>query len=98
MKAENGSSAPPTVYRALEFLLEQGFIHRLASINAFVGCHHPQVMHSVPFLICDRCQSAIELEDTRISALLEGQARELGFETRAQTLEVHGVCAACRAA
>jgi Fur family zinc uptake transcriptional regulator len=97
MKAENGSSAPPTVYRALEFLLEQGFIHRLASINAFVGCHHPQVMHSVPFLICDQCQNAIELEDTRISALLEGQARELGFETRAQTLEVHGLCAACRA-
>ena len=97
MKAENGSSAPPTVYRALEFLLEQGFIHRLASINAFVGCHHPQVMHSVPFLICDQCQNAIELEDTRISTLLEGQARDLGFETRAQTLEVHGLCAACRA-
>jgi Fur family zinc uptake transcriptional regulator len=98
MKAENGSSAPPTVYRALEFLLEQGFIHRLASINAFVGCHHPQVRHSVPFLICDRCQNATELEDTRISALLDEQALGLGFETRAQTLEVHGLCAECRAA
>jgi Fur family zinc uptake transcriptional regulator len=98
MKAENGSSAPPTVYRALEFLLEQGFIHRLASINAFVGCHHPQVRHSVPFLICDKCQNAIELEDTRISALLEEQADDHGFQTRAQTLEVHGTCADCRAA
>jgi Fur family zinc uptake transcriptional regulator len=98
MKAENGSSAPPTVYRALEFLLEQGFIHRLASINAFVGCHHPQVAHSVPFLICDKCQNATELEDDRISALLDEQARDLGFETRAQTLEVHGLCAECRAA
>ena len=55
MKDENGSSAPPTVYRALDFLLEQGFIHRLASINAFVGCHHPDAKHSVPFLICDEC-------------------------------------------
>jgi Fur family zinc uptake transcriptional regulator len=98
MKAENGSSAPPTVYRALDFLLEQGFIHRLASINAFVGCHHPQVRHSVPFLICDKCQNAIELEDTRISALLGEQADDHGFETRAQTLEVHGTCADCRAA
>jgi Fur family zinc uptake transcriptional regulator len=98
MKAENGSSAPPTVYRALEFLLEQGFIHRLASINAFVHCHHPQVRHSVPFLICDRCQNAIELEDTRISALLEAQAGDHGFQTRAQVLEVHGLCADCRAA
>ena len=98
MRDENGPSAPPTVYRALDFLLEQGFIHRLASINAFVGCHHPQVQHSVPFLICDRCQSAVEMEDERIPHLLEAQAKALGFSTRAQILEVHGLCAACAAA
>jgi Fur family zinc uptake transcriptional regulator len=95
MKAENGSSAPPTVYRALDFLLEQGFIHRLASVNAFVGCHHPQARHSVPFLICDNCQAAIELEDERIPQLLDAQAKALGFVPRAQTLEVHGLCATC---
>ncbi len=98
MKAANGSSAPPTVYRALEFLLEHGFIHRLASVNAFVGCHHPQEPHSVPFLICDGCHSAIELEDERITRLLDAQAKALGFQPRAQTLEVHGLCAACSAA
>ena len=96
MKGEVGSTAPPTVYRALDFLLEQGFIHRLASINTFVACHHPQVRHSVPFLICDNCQKAIELEDTRISELLQSQAQDLGFNTRAQTLEVHGLCADCK--
>jgi Fur family zinc uptake transcriptional regulator len=95
MKGESGSTAPPTVYRALDFLLEQGFIHRLASINAFVACHHPQVRHSVPFLISDRCQNATELEDTRISGLLESQAQAQGFATSAQTLEVHGICADC---
>lgn len=98
MKEENGSSAPPTVYRALDFLLEQGFIHRLASVNAFVSCHHPNERHSVPFLICDRCQAAIELEDERICSLLDEQARALGFEPRTQTLEVHGTCAQCAAA
>lgn len=98
MKSASGSTAPPTVYRALEFLLEQGFIHRLASVNAFVSCHHPQVRHSVPFLICDGCQNAIELEDERISELLDRQALALGFTPRAQTLEVHGLCAACQAA
>jgi len=95
MKEENGSSAPPTVYRALDFLLEQGFIHRLASVNAFVGCHHPHERHSVPFLICDRCHAAIELEDEHVTGLLEAQAKALGFAPRAQTLEVHGLCAAC---
>ena len=98
MKAANGSSAPPTVYRALEFLLEQGFIHRLASVNAFVGCHHPSEPHSVPFLICDGCQAAVELEDERITRLLDAQAKALGFQPRAQTLEVHGLCATCSAA
>lgn len=97
MKDENGSSAPPTVYRALDFLLEQGFIHRLASINAFVGCHHPDARHSVPFLICDSCQEAIELEDARIPKLLDTQARALGFTPSTQSLEVHGLCARCAA-
>ena len=96
MKGESGSTAPPTVYRALDFLLDQGFIHRLASINAFVGCHHPQVRHSVPFLICDNCHNAIELEDERIASLLDGQAKALGFRPRAQSLEVHGLCQDCQ--
>jgi Fur family zinc uptake transcriptional regulator len=97
MKAEVGANAPPTVYRALDFLLEHGFIHKLSSINAFVACHHPSIEHSVPFLICDGCQSAIELEDESIADDLNRKANALGFTTRAQILEVHGLCKACTA-
>ena len=93
-----GAAAPPTVYRALDFLLANGFIHKLESVNAFVACHHPNsAQHSVPFLICDRCHAAVELEDRRIVALLDEQARALGFVPQAQTLEVHGLCARCAA-
>ena len=96
MKATHDAAAPPTVYRALDFLLEHGFVHKLASINAFVGCHHPGgEQHAVPFLICDRCQSATELEDERIVESLDQRARAQGFVPQAQTLEVHGLCAAC---
>ena len=99
MKSEGGSTAPPTVYRALDFLLEHGFIHKLSSINAYVGCHHPGgEAHAVPFLICDRCHSATELEDDSIVSSLDASARALGFAPQAQTLEVHGICSACRAA
>ena len=98
LKDEHGSAAPPTVYRALDFLLEHRFIHKLESINAFVGCHHPNEAHQVPFLICDVCASAVEVCDERVSRLLGDQARERGFRPRAQTLEVHGVCEHCRAA
>ena len=91
-----GAAAPPTVYRALDFLLANGFIHKLESVNAFVACHHPSTaQHSVPFLICDRCHSAVELEDKQVVAALDERARALGFAPLAQTLEVHGLCARC---
>ena len=96
MKATHDAAAPPTVYRALEFLLEHGFIHKLASINAFVGCHHPGgEQHAVPFLICDNCHSAVELEDAQVVESLDARARALGFVPQAQTLEVHGLCMDC---
>lgn len=98
MRDARGPVAPPTVYRALDFLLENGFIHKLESINAFVGCHHPRHQHSVPFLICKRCLATVELEDEAVTRLLLQQARALGFEPHAQTLEVHGLCANCGAA
>jgi Fur family zinc uptake transcriptional regulator len=93
-----GAAAPPTVYRALDFLLANGFIHKLESVNAFVACHHPSTaQHSVPFLICNRCHSAVELEDMQIVAALDARARALGFVPQTQTLEVHGLCARCAA-
>ncbi|HEY1139099.1 MAG TPA: transcriptional repressor [Lysobacter sp.] len=96
MKTTHDAAAPPTVYRALDFLLEHGFIHKLASINAYVGCHHPGgAQHAVPFLICDNCQSATELEDADVVDSLEASARALGFMPQAQTLEVHGLCVNC---
>lgn len=94
-----GAAAPPTVYRALDFLLANGFIHKLQSVNAFVACHHPSTaQHSVPFLICDGCHNAVELEDRHVVSALDERARALGFEPQAQTLEVHGLCARCSAA
>ena len=95
IRASKAASAPPTVYRTLDFLLENGFIHKLESINAYVGCHHPSVQHTVPFLICDNCQLTVEMEDERVASSLEEKARALGFAPQAQTLEVHGLCADC---
>ena len=91
-----GADAPPTVYRALDFLMANGFVHKLASVNSFVACHHPSShQHSVPFLICNSCHNAVELEDSEIVRQLDARARALGFKPQAQTLEVHGLCANC---
>ena len=94
-----GSKAPPTVSRALDFLIANGFVHKLASINAFLTCNHPHSgQHSFPFLICNCCHSAVELEDREVITLLEKRANALGFQSQAQTLEVHGLCAKCAVA
>lgn len=96
LRTDEGPLAPPSVYRALDFLVDNGFIHKLESIKSFVACHHPTEEHSVPFLICDACQSVVELEDNAVVETLNQHAEKLGFSTRTQVLEVHGLCALCR--
>ena len=95
MRGGAGASAPPTVYRALDFLLQHGFIHRLVSINAFLACHHPLAGHVVPILICRVCESAQELEDETLAAQVEAMATAQGFAPAATYLEVLGTCARC---
>jgi Fur family zinc uptake transcriptional regulator len=92
----NGDTAPPTAYRALDFLTEHGFVHRLASLSSYVACACPERAHAVPFLICERCHSVAEIRDENIVALLSALALARGFQPRAQTLEVQGSCAACQ--
>lgn len=91
-------AAPPTVYRALDFLLENGLVHRIASLNAFVGCNHPGESHQGQFLICRNCQTAIELEQSCISQAIVDSAKSVGFAVEGQTVEVVGLCASCQVA
>src|SRR5690606_191738 len=91
-------AAPPTVYRALDFLLENGLVHRIASLNAFVGCIHPERSHQGQFLICRQCRAAIELEQLAVSDAIVSAAAGVGFAVESQTVEVVGLCAACREA
>lgn len=89
-------AAPPTVYRALDFLLENGLVHRIASLNAFVGCNHPEHPHQGQFLICRNCHTAIELEHPAISDAIHQAAHSVDFQVEGQTVEVVGLCAPCR--
>lgn len=88
--------APPTAYRALEFLHDAGLIHRIESLNAFVGCADPESSHAGQFFICDQCHRVAEIDDTRLLKQIARHADELGFATRDQTIEIRGRCADCR--
>ena len=89
-------TAPPTVYRALDFLLGHGLIHRIESLNAFVGCPTPNQPHSGHFLICHGCGGAAEVNDRRVADALQASAGEIGFKVERETIELRGLCPDCQ--
>jgi len=96
LSQEGKRAAPPTVYRALEFLIEADLVHRLDSLNAFVGCSDPRHSHTGQFLICRDCRSVAELDDQEISAVVDRKATSLGFSAVRQMLEIQGICPNCQ--
>jgi Fur family zinc uptake transcriptional regulator len=90
--------APPTVYRALQFLDDLGIVARVVSQSAFVLCAHPGHAHDCIFFLCNRCGSASEIEDKRFAQLVGKEASALGFEPSHRVLEVQGTCRSCREA
>jgi Fur family transcriptional regulator, zinc uptake regulator len=94
---EGRKAAPPTVYRSLDFLLQHGMIHRIASLNAYVGCNHPGSTHEAQFFICDDCGQAAEIGDSSVESAIARDAKKLGFNISRQTIEVAGTCARCQA-
>ena len=95
LQADRARAAPPTVYRALDFLQEVGLVHRIESLNAFVGCGDPHRTHLGQFFICRACGTVAEIDDTEISSLIAGKARKIGFSVARETIEVEGLCAHC---
>ena len=87
---------PPTVYRALDFLLEQGLVHKLESLHAFVGCSNPEHAHSSQFLICSECGVVSEMDNDSITRSLRKAEKATGFKTKRPTAELLGTCAQCQ--
>jgi Fur family zinc uptake transcriptional regulator len=95
---KGASAKPPTVYRALDFLMAHGLVHRLESLNSYVGCPQPGAPHAGQFLICNCCGNVSEFEASAIHRAIAVQAADLGFAVGQQTVEIRGVCRSCRAA
>lgn len=95
LAADGRKPSPPTVYRALEFLLAHGLIHRINSRNAYVGCTHPGEEHMAQIFICDRCSIVLEQADGSLNRRIQRTADELHFRIREQTVEIAGLCPHC---
>jgi len=97
-------AAPPTVYRTLDFLLEQGLIHRVERLSAFVGCvagctvdpDGESHTHAAQFLICRNCGRVVEMQDHDVSSVLARAAKQAGFSISSATIEAEGFCDTCQ--
>lgn len=98
LAAEGRRPSPPTVYRALEFLLQHTLIHRVNSRNAFVGCSSPGDEHMAQIFLCDRCGVAIEQADPSLNRQILDKARDMRFLLHSQTVELTGLCPQCQEA
>lgn len=91
-----GVSAPPTVYRALQRLIDDGLAHRLESLNAFVACTHPHHSTKAVFAICESCNAVTEFDSPSAVKALQSWGVEEKFHIRSMTLELRGRCAGCQ--
>jgi len=95
LREDGVSAAPPTVYRALDFLLENGLIHRLATNNTYLACAHPEKHHEGVFLVCSQCGNTQEVHTTGVMDSVKRNARVYGFNVEHAAVEVTGYCERC---
>lgn len=91
LEAEGFGSKPPVAYRALGFLVDHGFAHRIEGLSAFVACARPGAAHEPSFLVCRACR--------RVSEEAAAPAPEAeGFRVERRVIESQGLCPACQGA
>lgn len=95
LAGEGRRPMPPTVYRALDFLQTQGLVHRIPSLNAYIGCVDPGGHHGGQYLICRKCGTVAELTDEGLGQRLDARARDHGFRVESVLTEAVGLCPAC---
>jgi Fur family zinc uptake transcriptional regulator len=98
LAAEGFGNQPPVAYRALEFLEDQGFAHRIRRLNAFTACMHPGEDHAPAFLICRVCDTVAEAAAAPVMAALTKAATQSGFVIERANIEAVGLCPACAVA
>jgi len=96
LTTEGFGNQPPVAYRALEFLVDQGFVHRIQRLNAFTACVHPGEDHAPAFLICRACHMVAEAEASEARHSLDAEAARAGFQIERSTIEALGLCPNCR--
>ncbi|MEC4748417.1 transcriptional repressor [Methylomicrobium sp. Wu6] len=86
---------PATIYRALDFLIEQGLIHRIESLNAFIGCNCSGQQHEQLLLICKHCHEVEERPAPAVMSALSTEIEQADFIAHSKAIEIQGICTRC---
>jgi Fur family transcriptional regulator, zinc uptake regulator len=95
IKPLQSAAKPATIYRALDFLIEQGLIHRIESLNAFIGCNCSEHQHEQLLLICNQCQEVEERSAAKVMTALSEEIEQANFKVHSKAIEIHGLCVKC---
>lgn len=96
LSAEGLGSQPPVAYRALEFLVRNGFAHKLEKQNAYIACARPGTVHLPVFMVCRACQTVAEGEASPLKSALSSAAEAAGFHIESAVVEAEGLCPSCQ--
>ena len=96
LASKRSGVAPATVYRTLDFLQAQGLVHKLESLNAYMGCAHPGEDHEGHFLICEKCEEVREVESKPFTQSIAKIEQDQKFKIKHMTVELFGVCESCQ--
>lgn len=96
LSKEGVGSQPPVAYRALDFLVKHGFVHKIERLNAFIACSHPGQTHAPAFMICRLCTAVAETQAAPAKGALGAAARAAGFRIERTVVEAEGLCPACQ--
>jgi Fur family transcriptional regulator, zinc uptake regulator len=96
LRRKDPSATPAGVYRSLDFLTELGLVHRIESAKSFIACAMPDHTHPSQMLVCRRCGTVVETEDSQVAQATQSLGRRLGFALDRNTMEFVGLCSSCR--
>ena len=95
LREQGFSNQPPVAYRALDFLVEHGFAHKIEKLNAFIACSLPGANHSPAFLICKKCNMVAETQSAPHNISFKETANSTGFQIEQTIIEAQGICQSC---
>ncbi|MCL2020869.1 MAG: transcriptional repressor [Betaproteobacteria bacterium] len=98
MRGKGRRVTPTTMYRTLEFLLQNGFIHRVNFLNAYLPCTGKHKNHTALLLfVCSECGQTREIDDAQLYNAMHRRLNELGIYLKDSRIEIQAACQSCRA-